>query len=455
MKTSVSFSRRAFLKSATTAIAFGRPALLFAAPSKGATKELRFAQIACGGKGSGDMESMLKGGAKLVAMCDVDPARAAKEFKQHPDVPKFTDYRKMLDKFEKEIDGVVVSTPDHTHAVAALDAIRRGKHVYVQKPLARTFQECQVLLDAAKKYRVVTQMGNQGHAGAGLLLWDLMMKNGAFGEIQRVHVWSNRPIWPQGMTEMAAAEAIPEGLDWENWLGPAPMRPFSTAYVPFKWRGWWDFGTGALGDMACHNMDPAFWILKLGLPDSVKAEVSAPAGIAYPEWSVIEYTFPRSKLCPKGLKMTWHDGKKLPPNPEGCNPNLQLGSNGCMVIGSKMTAIGGSHAAPPVPMALTGQPYGPAVKEAEAYWRGEMKKLEGCDHYHQWVRAAEARDRVKCGSKFEYSVPMTQAILLGCIALRFPGQELRWNHSKRKFSNFPEANRWLNFTPRAGYDLSL
>ena len=455
MKTSASFSRRTFLKSAATVLAFGRPALLRSAPAAASAGGFRFAQIACGGKGAGDMASMLKGGAKLVAMCDVDPARAAKAYQEHPDVPKFTDYRKMLDKFEKEIDGVVVSTPDHIHAVAALDAMRRGKHVYVQKPLARTFQECHVLLDAAKKYRVVTQMGNQGHGAAGLLLWDLMMKKGAFGEVQRVHIWSNRPIWPQGMTEMAAAEPVPAGLDWENWLGPAPMRPFSTAYVPFKWRGWWDFGTGALGDMACHNMDPAFWILKLGLPDSVKAEVSAPAGIAYPEWSVIDYTFPRSKLCPKGLKMTWHDGKKLPPNPEGSNPNLQLGTNGCMIIGSKMTAIGGSHAGPPIPMALTGQPYGPAVKEAETHWRDEMKKLEGCDHYHQWLRAAEARDTTKTGSKFQYSVPMTQAILLGCIALRFPGQELRWNHSKRKFSNFPEANRWLNFTPRAGYDLSF
>jgi predicted dehydrogenase len=444
-------SRRTFL-AASAAVTAG---IVTRARGQSGTAQFRFAQVGCGGKGAGDMSSMLKGGARLVAMCDVDPARAVKAYKDHADVPKFTDYRKMLDKLEKEIDGVVVSTPDHVHAYAALDAMRRGKHVYVQKPLARTFEECQLLLDAANKRGLVTQMGNQGHAGAGLLLWEQMMRENALGDIVEVHTWSNRPIWPQGMTAMPEAEPVPEGLDWENWIGPAPMRPYSKAYVPFKWRGWWDFGCGAMGDMACHNMDPAFWVLKLGLPETICAQASAPAGIAYPEWSIIEYRFPASALCPKGLKMTWYDGKKLPPKPEGSHPQLQLGTNGCMIVGSKMTAVGGSHAAPPVPMALAGQEYGPAIKEVESHWRGELKKLEGCDHYHQWLRAAEASEPARPGSKFQYAAPMTQAILLGCLALRFPGQELNWDSQKRCFTNFAPANQWLASKPRPGFSLEM
>lgn len=462
---SQNLSRRSFLALTATAAA-GSVSSAFSKEKKDKSKEqkpkppsrtssIRFAQIGCGGKGKGDMNEMLDGGAHLVAMCDVDPARAAKEFEAHADVPKFTDFRKMLDKFEKEIDAVVVSTPDHVHAYAAIDAMRRGKHVYVQKPLARTFEECQRLLDAAKKHGLVTQMGNQGHAGAGLLLWQQMMNEKAFGDIVEVHTWSNRPIWPQGMTTMPPGEPVPQGLDWESWVGPAPMRPYSAAYVPFKWRGWWDFGCGALGDMACHNMDPAFWTLKLGLPESIKAQVSAPVDLAYPEWSIIEYMFPATAVCPKGVKMTWYDGKKLPAKPAGCNPNLQLGSNGCMIVGSKMTAIGGSHASPPVPMALGGQDYSPAVKEVESHWRGELKKLEGGNHYHQWLQAAEAHDTAKPGSNFNYSAPMTQAILLGCIALRFPGQELKWDHTKRSFSNHAEANQWLASKPRPGYSLEI
>lgn len=404
--------------------------------------------------GGGDLGSVVGAGGKLVAMCDVDPKRAEKAYKQYPDIPKFTDYRKMLDKFEKEIDGVVVSTPDHCHAVAALDAMQRGKHVYVQKPLARTFEECQIMLDSARKHKVVTQMGNQGHAGAGLILWKKMMDAKAFGDILEVHTWSNRPIWPQGMTQAPAAEATPEGMDWDSWIGPAEMRPYSSAYAPFKWRGWWDFGAGAMGDMACHNMDPAFWILKLGLPSAIKCEVSAPAGIAYPEWSIIEYMFPASQLCPNGVKMIWYDGKKLPPQPANVNPQFKLGDNGCLIVGSKLTAVGGSHAAAPTVIALGKEPYGPAVKDAERQWREELKQTTGCNHYGQWVEACKANDPAMPGSNFEYSVPMTQSIILGCLALRFPGKELKWDADKRQFSNLPEANQWLASKPRAGYILN-
>ena len=441
-------SRRSFIAyaSAVTAITLTRSYGQTATPP---SEQFRFAKIGCGGMGSGDLRHCIEAGGKLVAMCDVDPVRAEKAFQQHPDVPKFTDYRKLLDKFEKEIDGVVISTPDHTHAIIALDAMQRGKHVYVQKPLARTFDECQRMLEASRKYKVVTQMGNQGHAGPGLILWKKMLDANAFGDILDLHVWSGRPIWPQGMTKPPAPEETPAGLDWDSWIGPATMRPYSSEYVPFKWRGWWDFGCGAMGDMACHNMDPAFWILKLGMPTSIKCEASAPAGIAYPEWSIIEYTFPPTPVCPKGIKMTWYDGKKKPPQPANTNPNFKLSGEGCLLVGSKMTAVGGSHATPPLPIALGKEPYGPAVKEVESKWRTELKQTEGCDHYGQWIEACKANDPAKPGSKFEYSVPMTQAILLGCVSLRFPGKELKWDSTKNQFTNLPEANQWLSSVNRA------
>ncbi len=411
----------------------------------------RFAQIGCGGKGESDCAEMIKAGAKAVGLCDVDYGRGKKTLDASPDAPRFTDYRKMLDKLEKEIDGVVVSTPDHVHAVAALDAMRRGKHVYVQKPLARTFHECQSLMDLARKNNLVTQMGNQGHAGSGLKLWEEMGKADAFGDIQVIHTWSDRPIWAQGMTALPKEDKAPETLDWNSWVGPMAMRPYSKAYVPFSWRGWWDFGCGAMGDMACHNMDPAFWIFKLGLPTSVKAEASAPTTIAYPNWSIIEYTFAPTPKLPKGVKLTWYDGHKLPEVPPGSAPDLKLKDNGCMVVGSKMTAIGGSHAGAPHVVAVGSTYDESAVKEAEKHWQGV--KVKGDNHYGQWVRAATEKDPKGTWSNFDYAAPFTQAILLGCIALRFPGQELKWDAEKRRFSNFDAANEFLTYTPREGYSI--
>ena len=445
-------SRRGFLKNAgvgAAALAVA-PSMAFAARRE----PLRFVQIGCGGKGESDRDEMIKAGAKLVALCDVDDNNAKKVFGLHGDLPKYKDYREMLDKHEKEIDAVVVSTPDHTHACAALDAMRRGKHVYVQKPLARTYAECQAMLDLSKKQGVVTQMGNQGHAGSGLKLWEEMAKADAFGEISQIHTWSDRPIWAQGMTEAPKPGEPPATLDWKNWLGPCADRPYSKAYVPFSWRGWWDFGAGAMGDMACHNMDPAFWIFKIGLPLSIKAQASAPAGIAYPEWSIIEYKFGPSPGLPKGVTLTWHDGKKLPPAPPAADPSWKAGGNGCLVIGSKMTAMGGSHAGTPRVVGVGDKADAAAIKEADKHWQDVHKTLKGVNHYGQWVKAAEAKDQAATKSNFDYAVPFTQAILLGCIALRFPGQELQWDNAKKQFSNFPDANQWLSFKPREGYNLN-
>ena len=415
------------------------------------SEQFRFAQIGCGGKGWVDMNCTKNVGGKLVAMCDVDSKRAGKAFNENKGIPVYQDYRVLLDKHDKEIDGVVISTPDHTHGCIALEAISRGKHVYLQKPLTRTFEECRVIHDAAKKHGVVTQMGNQGHADNGLKLWKQMQDEKAFGEIEHVHTWSNRPIWPQGMKQTPAPEKAPDNVAWDLWLGPVAQRPFSKKYLPFNWRGWWDFGCGAMGDMACHNMDPAFWIFELGLPDKIRAQASSPAGVAYPKWSIVEYTFNQSPVTGKPIKLTWYDGEKRPKMPHGTHPNLGPGDNGCMVVGAKLSAMGGLCAGRPRPIAIGKEDYSPAVKELERHWRAEAKKHKNEDNYGQWVNAVKEGKPSAPGSCFDYSAPFTQAILLGCIALRFPGQELHWDHHKSEFSNFNEANNWLSFQAREGF----
>jgi predicted dehydrogenase len=447
-------SRRTFIAtSAAAAASLSAAGRLGAAPEKGGP--LRFVQIGCGGQGASDLNNMVGSGAKLIAMCDVDPGRAAGNFKKFADLPRYSDFREMLAKHADEIDAVVVSTPDHMHAVAALAAMKLGKHVYVQKPLARTYSENMTLLDATRKYKVVTQMGNQGHAGAGLKLWKKMMDDKAFGDILELHSWSDRPVWPQGMTEIPKEDAVPEGLDWDSWLGPMAARPYSKAYLPFVWRGWWDFGVGAIGDMACHNMDPAFWTCKLGLPESITAECSAPAGIAYPSWSIVTFKFPATEICPKGIKMTWYDGKKRPAPPAGADPNLNVGGNGCIIVGSEMSAMGGSHAGAPRPIAIGSTYDQEAIGKAEAQWREELGKLPNGNHYSEWVEAASKGDVKAPGSNFEYAAPMSASLALAAIALRFPGKELLWDDKARKFTNHEEANKWIHIDPREGYDLSV
>jgi hypothetical protein len=444
-------SRRTFIGTTAAAATAASTGLLSAANDD---KPLRFAQIGCGGKGSSDLNNTINSGGKLIAMCDVDSGRAKGHFSKHK-VPTYTDFREMLKKHADEIDAVVVSTPDHCHAVAALAAMKLGKHVYVQKPLARTYGECKALLAATRKYKVVTQMGNQGHAGSGLLLWKKMMDDGAFGDVLELHSWSNRPIWPQGMTSYPKEAAVPDSLDWDSWIGPMEMRPYGKGYLPFSWRGWWDFGAGAMGDMACHNMDPAFWTCKLGIPTTIVAEASAPAGIAYPKWSIITFKFPATEICPSGITMTWYDGKKLPKVPACANPSLKVGGNGCMIVGSKMSAMGGSHAGTPKPIGVGKEFDNDAIKKADEHWKGEHRKLKGTDHHRQWVEAAKKGDMKGPGSNFEYSAPMSASLALGAIALRFPGTELKFDAKAGKFTNYSEANKWLTIDPRKGYDLNV
>ena len=450
-------SRRKLIKSA--AVGFAGINILPSSMLWGDQKpseQFRFLQVGIGGKGRDDLNGTIRAGGKLVAMCDVDKVRAEPSLKKYPGIPLYADYRKAMDKHQKEIDAVVVTTPDHMHGAIALEAIKRGKHVYVQKPLARTYQECEVLWQAAKKYKVITQMGNQGHSGNGLKLWQQMTDEKVFGDIEHIHTWSNRPFWPQGMKSTPKKDAIPSTLNWNEWLGVAKMRDFSKAYLPFNWRGWWDFGCGAMGDMACHNMDPAFWIFKLGMPSSVKVrKASSVTDIAYPNSSIIDYTFDHSPVTGKPIKLSWYDGQERPNMPEGSHPKRTAGDNGCMVVGSKLSAKGGVCAGRPLPISITGEKYGDTVKDLERHWRAQLKNHTNESHYAKWVNAVKAGKPRGPGSDFDYAVPFTQAILLGCIALRYPGQELKWDDKKKEFSNFKEANQWLSMTPRKGYSLSL
>jgi predicted dehydrogenase len=416
------------------------------------SNQFRFAQIGCGGKGWVDRKGSIDAGGKLIALCDVDRERAKKATDLHSDLPFYEDYRELLDKHENDLDGVVVTTPDHTHACVALNAIQRGKHAYIQKPLARTYQECEALHQAATKHGVITQMGNQGHAGDGLKVYRRLLEENAFGDVKEVHAWSNRPIWPQGMQKAPPQTAIPSHLNWDLWLGPAANRDYAKEYLPFNWRGWWDFGCGAMGDMACHNMDPLFTLFQLGLPKKIIAETAEKVDIAYPTSSKVHYTFD-SAVTGKEMTLTWYDGKLRPDMPEGSHPELDAGTNGCMIKGSKATYMGGGTADRPRPIALTGKEYGSEVKELERYWRKESKKYSKESPYQQWIDASKAGKNNPLYSHIDYSVPFTQGILLGCIALRYPNQELIWDHQQKKFSNHSDANKWLSFNPRQGFSL--
>jgi len=298
-------SRRTFLAGS----AAGAAGLLVLPPRAfGANERLNIAGIGVGGKGHGEIQDTSKAGANIVALCDVDESRAAKTFKEFPDAARHKDFRQMLEK-QKDIEAVTVSTPDHVHAVASIMAMKLGKHVYCQKPLSHSLWEAREMARVAAETKVATQMGNQAHAGEPIRRGVELVRAGIVGRVHEVHTMTNRPIWPQGMKERPPGQAVPAGLDWDLWLGPAPERPYNRAYVPFAWRGWWDFGTGALGDMACHIMDMAYWALELGAPESVEAACEGITEESAPLWSTITYRFPARGANPP-VKFVWWDGKK-------------------------------------------------------------------------------------------------------------------------------------------------
>ena len=299
---------------------------------KAANEKVNVAIVGVGGRGRAHVDGIPKAGGNIVALCDVDDNNLGAAAKEHPAAHTYNDFRKMLDERHKEIDAVIVATPDHTHAVAAAAAMKLGKHVYCEKPLTHSIHEARYLTELAARQKVATQMGNQGHSGDNTRRIVEIVRSGAIGPVREVHAWTNRPIWPQGKDRPDGSDPVPDSLHWDLWLGPAPERPYvansplairvrprarrrrdDRVYHPFAWRGWWDFGTGALGDMACHILDASFWALDLKYPTAVEALGGEPRKPeSAPSWEIIRYEFPARRDMPE-LKLTWYDGGKRPP----------------------------------------------------------------------------------------------------------------------------------------------
>ena len=408
-----------------------------------ASEKLGIACIGCGGKGRSDIQGVSK--HNIVALCDVDESRAQGAFKAYPKVPKYQDFRIMLEKHAKEIDAVTVSTPDHLHAPAAMMAIKMGKHVYVQKPMTHSVYEARMLAEAARTYKVATQMGNQGQSSEGIRVLAEMVWAGGIGKVREAHIWTNRPIWPQGIDRPKGSDPVPSTLDWDLWLGPAPKRPYkgkrdvapykgSGWYCPFTWRGWWDFGTGALGDIGCHTINHPFLALKLGHATSVEAETSPVNDETAPSWSIVTYQFPaRGELPP--VKLVWYDGGKKPPRPKELDAKRPLGDNGSIYIGDEGTIYGG-RIIPEERMKEFGRP------------PQRIPRVSG--HYTEWLEACKGG--TPASSNFDVAGPVTEAVLLGNLAIR-TGKKVEWDGPNMKSTNVPEANRYIRREYRKGWTL--
>lgn len=449
-------SRRTFLGGTTAAAAAFTivPRRVLGGPGYQAPSDtLNIACVGVGGKGESDIESVSK--ENIVALCDVDDTQVVKKPENKDDrtaleryerlikVPRYRDFRIMLEK-EKTIDAVVVSTPDHTHAVIAMMAMQMGKHVFVQKPLTHTILEARKLTEAARKYGVVTQMGNQGHAEESSRLICEWLWDGAIGPVREVHVWTNRPIWPQGIDRPKEIPSLPPTLDWTLWLGPAPYRPYHPAYAPFSWRGWWDFGTGALGDMGAHIIDQPYWALKLGAPTKVFASSTPFNNETYPLASLVTWEFPARENMPP-VKMTWYDGGLTPPRPEELEPGRKMGDGGGVIfVGDKGKLMCSTYGSNPRLI--------PEAKMRE-YKRPEKTIPRSPGIHEEWIEAIKTGKPAT--TNFDYSGPLTEAMMLGNLALRMADKNtvLEWDAKNLKVTNLPEAEEFLHFTYSPGWSL--
>jgi len=420
---------------------------------RGATspnEKLNIAAVGCAGQGASDLGNMTS--ENIVALCDVDWAHAAGTFKKFPEAKRYKDFRKMLDA-EKNIDAVLVATPDHMHAFASMRALKMGKHVYCEKPLTHSVWEARQIATAAREAKVVTQMGNQGQASEGTRQLCEMIWDGAIGPVREAHIWTDRPsnglfneYWPQGVGRPADTPKVPDTLDWDLWVGPAPMRPYHSAYLPFKWRGWWDFGTGALGDIGCHSFDPVFRALKLGHPISVEATSSRVNDETFPLASMVTYQFPaRGEMPP--VKFVWYDGGLRPQRPPELEDGREMGTTGGLIIGDSGKILSGMRSWRLI-----------SEKRAKEYGTPPQKLDRSPGHYVEWIEACKGNGK-KPGSNFDWAGPLAEVVLLGNIALRrqmrreMTMNKLLWDPVKFEFTNVPEANQFLRREYRAGWSL--
>ncbi len=409
-------------------------------------QKLNIAGVGVGGQGHSDLNQLQD--QNIVALCDVDWRHAAGTFKQFPNAKKYKDYRKMLEE-QKDIDAVIVATPDHVHAFASMAAIKLGKHVYCEKPLTHSVWEARQVAEAAKAAKIATQMGNQGQASEETRRLSELVWAGAVGPVREAHIWTDRPsnglfneYWAQGVQRPKDAPAVPEGVDWDLWIGPAPFRPYHSAYMPFVWRGWWDFGTGALGDIGCHAFDPVFRALKLGAPLSVEASSSRVNEETFPLASMVTYHFPARGDMPP-VKLVWYDGGLRPPRPDGLEEDEVMGANGRMLVGDKG-------------FLLNDRIY-PESRRSEV---GQVPKTlpRSIGHHKEWVEACKGGK--PAGANFSWAGPLAEAVLLGNVALRvklrndLTRHKLLWDPVKFQFTNLPSANQFLRREYRQGWSLT-
>jgi predicted dehydrogenase len=411
-------------------------------------EKLNIGVIGAGGRGAEDIEGVKS--ENIVALCDVDAQRSASMQKRFPNATVYQDFRVMLDK-QKDIDAVVVATPDHIHAVASMAAIKAGKHVYCEKPLTRTVAESRALAKAAAEAKVATQMGNQGMAFEGNRFLKEWIWGGVIGPVREVHVWSDRPThrgktplwWPQGIERPTDTPPVPSTLNWDLWLGPAPWRPYHPAYVPFKWRGWWDFGSGGLGDMGIHNLAPVFTALKLGPPETVHASSTPVFKETVPVAAVVHYQFPARGDMPP-VKLHWYDGGLLPQRPDELEEDRPLDpEDGIIFVGDKGKILvrgwGGES-----PRLI------PESKHRDTQFPPKTLP-RSIGHHEEWIQACKTGSPTE--SNFGFAGPLTEAVLLGSVAIRMGGEELRWDSTNMKIPNAPEAEQFLRYEYRQGWSL--
>ena len=446
MSSRQSFNRRRFIASgslAATSLAFPWVSVR---KVLGANSRLNIAAIGAGGKGGVDIGYCA--GENVVALCDVDARNAAGTFKKFPKAMVYQDFRKLFDKESSHIDAVTISTPDHTHAHPAIIAMRAGKHVYCQKPLTHTVEEARILTRIARETGVVTQMGNQGHSQSDSRRLVELIRADVIGEVKEAHIWTDRPIWPQGLKRPSEAQPVPDTINWDLWLGPAPERPYHNSYAPFKWRGWWDFGTGALGDMGCHNMDLAFFALDLKNPTEVSGSGEGGTEESAPTASTVHWKFPANKK--RGpVELTWYDGGRKP------DPSLvsekELPGNGCILMGTKDTMYVPNYWGAASFMSGSTMEDFAGIDASLPRWPGADEDNDKA-HHHEWIAACKGD--AKALSHFDYAGPMTEAVLLGNVAIR-AGSKIQWDAKRMKITNDVHANQYIKKAYRKGWELPV
>ncbi len=409
------------------------------------SEKLNVACIGVGNRGGASLDGVKN--ENIVALCDVDLRSAGPAFRNHPRARKYRDFRKMFDEMGEQIDAVTVATPDHTHAVAAMAAIERGKHVYCEKPLAHSILETRTLMKAAREHKVVTQLGNQGHSYDTIRMFCEWIRDGAIGNVTEVHACCASAYSKIGdLGRLQERPAVPPELDWDLWLGPAQYRRYHPMYVPGTWRSWTAFGSGVIGDWVCHVVDPVFWALDLGSPQTIQAEAKgydpAQHGDTFPSGTVVTYEF-AAKGDRGPVKLVWYDGAEKPPRPDNLEPGRNVPETGAVVIGDKGKIMYGSHGA-------GGARIFPEEK-MRAYKQPAKTLPRVRGHFEDWLDAI--KQGKQAGSNFDYGGPLTEIAQLGIIAIKMLGQKLEWDGANMRFRNSNQANALLQYPYREGWTL--